>query len=146
MLDFAKTRYTVDRDATIAAYARAQAGCADTCECAGCRNFRLARATIFPQPFLALLDRFGIDPRKDGEVYHLGPVGTGRHAYGGWYHFVGTLGETSEEEAVDFGDGFTAWLCLASAPRLASFEELQVVQLEISVDCVPWLLDDAELD
>jgi hypothetical protein len=146
MLDFAKTRYTVDRDATVAAYDRAEAGGADTCNCAGCRNFRLARATVFPQPFLVLLERLGIDPCKDGEIYHLDHAGPGRYAYGGWYHFVGTLVETSEEEAVDFGDGFTAWLCPASAPRLASFEGLQVVQLEISVDCVPWLLDDAELD
>ena len=146
MLDFAKTRYTVDRDATIAAYARVEAGGVDTCECAYCRNFRLARATIFPQPFLALLERLGIDPSKDGEIYHLYPMTAGRHVYGGWYHFVGTLVETAEEESVNFGDGFTAWLCRASAPRLASLEGVQVVQLEINIERVPWLLEEAEFD
>src|SRR5262245_30546210 len=115
MSGFGQWKYTADREATILAYGRTERGRADTCDCAGCRNFRVARAACFPARFLALLDELGIDPRKDAEVYH-----NGGGSYGGWYHFVGTLGETGDW--VDLGDGFSVWMCHAWAPRLPSLE------------------------
>lgn len=144
MAGFGQWRYSVDRDATILAYARAERGGTDTCTCANCRNFRVARARVFPAEFLALLDQLGIDPRKDGEVYHNARLAPGRHDYGGWYHFIGALEQTGDFPPVDLGGGFTAWMCRASAPRLASLEGVPVVQLEFHTDAVPWLLDEPE--
>ena len=143
-LIFGGWRYTVDREATILAYGRAERGGVDTCECAYCRNFRLARQHLFPEKFLRLLDQLGIDPLKDAEVYHNARLAPGRHDYGGWYHFVGTLDEIGDFPVVQLGDGFTAWVCRASAPRLASFRDGQAVQLEFNAEAVPWLLDEPE--
>jgi hypothetical protein len=51
MSSFGQWKYTADRDATILAYGRTERGGADTCNCAGCRNFRVARADSFPADF-----------------------------------------------------------------------------------------------
>lgn len=82
MSDFDGWKYHADCDATILAYVRTERSGADTCDCAGCRNFRVARADCFPPEFLALLDQLGIDPRKDAEVYHKARLASGRHDYG----------------------------------------------------------------
>ena len=145
MPDFGRWKYSVDRDATIRAYGQTDHGGADTCDCAGCRNFRLARAQVFPADFLALLDELGIDPLKDAEVYHVARRAAGGHVYGGWYHFVGTLEETGDFPSVCLGDDFRVWMSHASAPRLPSLKEKPVVQLEFDARPVPWLLDEEEL-
>jgi len=138
---------SVDRDATIRAYAQAERGGADRCTCNGCRNFRLARMRVFPPEFLELLDRLGIDPRKDGEVYRNARLAPGRHNYGGWFHFIGTLdAPDSDSGLVKFGDDFSAYICRATAPRLPSLNQHPVVQLEFNADAVPWLLDEPEAD
>jgi hypothetical protein len=144
MSEFGQWRYTADRDGTIRAYVQEERGFTEKCGCADCRNFRLARGQVFPPAFVALLDQLGIDPEKEAEVYRNGRLPSGRHYYGGWYHFVGTLDETGDFAPVDFGGGFTAWVCRSSAFRLASLKTANVVQLEFLSDAVPWLLDEPE--
>jgi hypothetical protein len=144
MAEFGQWRYTVDRAATVQAYAHAPCGFAERCGCADCRNFRLARECVFPAAFLVLLEQLGIDPSKEGEAYRNARLAPGRHDYGGWYHFIGTLDETGDFAAVDFGGGFTAWMCRGAAPTLSSLKGAKVVQLEFHSDAVPWLLDEPE--
>ena len=144
MTSFGQWEYSANRDATILAYARAERGGAETCNCASCRNFRVARDCVLPVGFVALLDQLGIDLRKDAEVYQIARVAPGRHDYGGWYHFVGTLEQAGDFAAIDFGDGFTAWMCHASAPRLESLRGLPAVQVEFSAKDVPCLLAEPE--
>jgi len=144
MPTFGRWKYGVDREATLHAYAQVERGGSARCDCAGCRNFRLARARVFPAEFLALLDSLGIDPVKDAEVYRGGRVETDTHQYGGWYHFVGSLEETGDFPTVDFGGGFSAWMCRATAPSLSSLKALPTVQVEFLATAVPWLLDEPE--
>ena len=144
MASFGQWTYDVDRDATALAYGRSAKGWADTCDCAPCRNFRAARSKAFPAGFVALLDQLGIDPTKDGEVYHNGRMAPFRHDYGGWFHFIGSLTESGDFPSVRFEEGFTAWMCAASAPRLASLNGSPVVQLEFHAESVPWLLEEPE--
>jgi hypothetical protein len=144
MAGFGQCRYSVDREATTLAYGRAERGGADTCDCADCRNFRVARTRAFPAEFLSLLDQLGIDPCKDAEVYHNARLAPGRHDYGGWYHFIGTLHQTGEFPPVDLGGGFTVWMCGPAAPRLPSLEGVPAVQVEFHAQAVPWLLDEPE--
>jgi hypothetical protein len=106
----------------------------------------VARVDCFPAEFIALLGELGIDPLKDAEVYHNARIAPGRHDYGGWYHFIGTLDKAGESAPVDLGSGFSVWMCPASAPRLPSFEGKQVVQLEFHAPAVPWRLDEPEMD
>jgi hypothetical protein len=96
MATFGMWEFTNDRTATIDAYARIERGGSDTCSRNGCRNFVAARDNVFPSEFIALLNSLGIDSRKDGEVYHNAQLSPGRHDYGGWFHFVGTLEKTGD--------------------------------------------------
>ena len=138
-------KYSVDRDATRLAYQQVDKGGVDTCDCDGCRNFRVARDRVFPPRFLALLDKLGIDPRKDGEIYRAGRSAPGHHVYGGWYHFIGTLDGEGDSSSIDLGPPeFKVWLCHATAPRLVSLKDKPAVQLEIYAQDVPWLLDEPE--
>jgi hypothetical protein len=68
----------------------------------------------------------------------------GRHHYGGWYHFVGTLDQTGDFPPLALGNGFSVWMWRASAPRLPSLWGMQVVQVDFHADAVPWLLDEPE--
>ena len=145
MAVFGEWKYSVDRDATRLAYQQVDRGGVDTCDCNGCRNFRVVREQVFPAQFLALLDVLGIDPRKDGEIYHLGPSAPGHHVYGGWYHFIGSLDEIGDFTPIDFGPpNLKVWLCHATAPRLATLKDKPTVQLEFQAEDVPWLLDEPE--
>ena len=144
MPNFGQWKYSAYREATINAYRQTKSGGVDICNCATCRNFRVAREHVFPEGFLRLLDELGIDPLKDGEVYHNARLSPGRHDYGGWYHFIGALDEPGDFPVVQLGDGFTAWMCRASAPRLASLENAPTVQLEFHAEQVPWLLNEPE--
>ena len=62
----------------------------DDCDCLYCRNYLRAIPEL-PKELLALLDRFGIDPRKEAEVYQCMKNEDGRHLYGASYHLVGEL-------------------------------------------------------
>jgi hypothetical protein len=87
-----------DREATAAAYSNLPSGDADRCKCVYCRNFVAQRATVYPQSFRAFLDRLGIDPKKEGEVYDMaGPFEDRIRPTGGWFYFVGELIEKGGE-------------------------------------------------
>ena len=144
MAEFGQWKYIVDRDATMAAYAREPQGFTKKCGCADCRNFGLGRGRVFPPAFVTLLDQLGIDPEKEAEAYRNAQLAPGRHDYGGWYHFIGALEETGDFPPVDFGDGFTVWMSRAGGPKLASLKGASTVQLEFHSDAVPWLLDEPE--
>jgi hypothetical protein len=143
-VNFGDWLYTCDRSATAVAYSRARDGGSNGCTCNGCRNFVVVRDRVFPAEFVKLLESLGIDPHKDGEVYHNGRLALGRHDYGGWFHFVGFLDHTGDFSVVDFGDGFTAWMCPKTAPELQSLKGQSLVQLEFHSTNVPWGLDEPE--
>jgi hypothetical protein len=145
MATFGDWSYYADPEATARAYRSAEHAGAETCGCAGCRNFLLARNNVYPAPFLTLLEQLGVDARKDGEVYHNARLSPGRHDYGGWFHFVGELHKTGDFPPISFGDYFSVWMCKPSAPRLPPFQNLKVVQLEFHAEAVPWLLPEPEL-
>lgn len=138
---FGNWTFTVDRTATAKAYAQ-RVGY--RCDCAWCRNFRLARDRVIPDAFVDFLRRLGVDPQMEAEVYELGRGEDGRHLYGGWFHFVGRLETIGDFPPVEFGPGFSAFLVSAHAPGLPSLAGAQVVQLEFTCDSVPWLLAEPD--
>jgi len=143
-MKFGNWEYTCDPVATAQAYVRAESGGSSTCTCKGGRNFVAVRDRVYPKAFVTLLESLGIDPRKDGEVYHNGRLAPGRHDYGGWFHFIGSLDRTGDFPVVDFGGGFTAWMCERSAPGLEVLRGSPLVQLEFRAENVPWGLDELE--
>ncbi len=144
MSAFGKWLYSCDREATVEVYTQASAGGVETCGCIWCRNFLLVRDQVFPPPFTDLLRSLGINPHRDGEVYHNGRLAPGRHDYAGWLHFIGSLERTGDFPVVELGDGFTAWLCAASAPTLQALKGKPLVQLEFHCTNVPWRLEEPE--
>ncbi|MGN6519872.1 MAG: hypothetical protein ACTHK2_10665 [Dokdonella sp.] len=141
---FGEWEFTADREATLAAYARAPEGGSASCNCSGCRNFVAARNSVYPPAFLSFLQSLGIDSQKDGEVYHNARLSPRCHDYGGWFHFVGTLNKTGDFPVVAMSDNFEVWLLRRSAPALATLEGLPLVQVEFHASAVPWLLDEPE--
>ena len=144
MRTFGEWSYTCDRAATVEAYSQESGGGVETCGCIWCRNFLLARDHVFPLAFTDLLRSLGIDPHKDGEVYHNGRLAPGRHDYAGWFHFIGSLERTGDFPVVELGAGFTVWLCTGGAPALQSLKGNGLVQLEFHCTNVPWRLNEPE--
>jgi len=136
--------FTTDLHTTQIAYSAIDVGGADGCDCNECRNFVAVRDRMFPPAFVSLLQSLGIDPHKDGEVYHNARLAPGRHDYGGWYHFVGSLERTGDFAPVDLGGGFTVWLCERHSPALRGLQELPLLELNFHADNVPWGLAEPE--
>lgn len=93
-----------DAVATRNAYAEIDGGI-NSCKCDCCANYRLVREEIYPQDFLVILERLGIDSRKEIELTHLPandadddgpPYG---HAAFGHFAFVGRVIEDNAEPA-----------------------------------------------
>jgi len=61
------------------------------CSCTGCKNFEAVRPQLLAGPLRGILERLGISPPWEVEVYESGRTATGLHDYGGWFHFVGTI-------------------------------------------------------
>lgn len=141
---FGSWTFTDDHEATLAAYARAAQGGSDECACVGCRNFAKARDRVYPPAFVSFLQSLGIDPCKDGEVHHFVRLGPGRHFYGGWFHFVGTLERSGDFPRVPMSDDFEVWLTGKGAPPLDSLKGLPLVGVEFQATAVPWVLDEEE--
>jgi hypothetical protein len=95
---------------------------------------------VYPQSFVSFLESVGIDPRKDGEVYHTGEISPGNHHYGGWFHFVGSLAKTGDFPEVEMAPGFRVSLCRRSAPALPALKDLSLVQVEFQAERVRWVL------
>jgi hypothetical protein len=142
-LQFGEWEFRCGRPATVGAHALAEAGGSDTCSCVWCRNFVLVRDRVYPQSFIRFLSSIGIDPRKDGEVYHNGETQPGCHFYAGWFHFVGSLEKTGDFPLVEMAPGFKVWLCQKLAPPLAALKGMPLVQVEFLAESVPWVLDEA---
>ena len=153
-LRFARWEVTCDPMATKAAYGSVSLGGPEICGCDPCMNFAAARRQIYPSDVLDLLDQLGISADREVEVYHLGRVAPGRHLYGGWFHFVGTVLSGADawkqvRENVwqpdlqpvieNFSLGFSSRLGLVRKP----FAGLSLVQLEFSAT-VPWVLQSPE--
>jgi hypothetical protein len=147
MPTFEQWTYTVDREATAKAYAETEIGGSESCECAYCRNFRVARTEVFPDSFLALLDNLAIDFRKAAEVCEFSSMGPGFRHYSGWYHFIGDLREGSDRDLFELAPGFGIGFSRDNgAPRLRSFAGKAIVQIGFDARAVPWRLTEPEPD
>lgn len=141
---------TYDRVATMDCYAHIQRGDAERCGCKDCMNFILARNTVFPVEFLGYLSKFGIDYRKEAEVYHFGKNEKGNHSYGGIFYFIGMMQTKSDSESdADISlctDSQSFSFSVTNGRSLAQneFDDRELVEITFKVE-VPWLLDESEM-
>ena len=131
-----------DRDATQSLYREIipRPG-ADECTCFYCKNFAAQRSIAYPDEFLGLLDRLGIDPFKEWEVFDhdYGRSQPGWRIYGGWFLFCGELILDSKEkwDEQPFSFHFTR-----SFPACTPQPGIKVCALQF-VTSVPWTLPES---
>lgn len=143
-----------DPEATRNAYVSILRGGPEECGCEGCRNFAAARSQAYPPKVLALFEALGIPPDREVEVCHFGRLAPGKHLYGGWFHFVGSIlsgGDARKQRTEkvwqveledindDFSLGFTSFVTLAREPM----KGMPLIQLEFTAK-VPWVLPTSE--
>jgi hypothetical protein len=130
------------------------AGGPEECGCQHCLNFSAIRAQIYPPQVLALFEELGVSPNREVEAYHLARLPSGRHLYGGRFHFVGSILSGAdaakqvaenlwqpdfEEADENFSLGFSSRLSLVRKTSAG----LPLVQLEFTAT-VPWVLPSTE--
>ena len=84
LLELPGWRIEYDRTATVAAHARSARFGPEECGCDPCRNWAASRDLILPEDFRRLLERLGIPPDREEEVYHNARLSSGLHSYGLW--------------------------------------------------------------
>ncbi len=153
-LEYGRWKISSDATATRTAYARLTAGSPEECGCEPCRNFAAQRNKTYSTATLALFESLGIASNREAEIYHMARLESGKHLYGGWFHFVGSIifGADAakqvsenvwqpdlESESDNFSLGFTSLVHLIREP----FNGLQLVQLEFTAQ-IPWILEAKE--
>jgi hypothetical protein len=82
---------SADIVATRRSYLQIEQGVADTCRCAACRNFVLVREQFYPPEVRGLLERLGIDYRREIGLLYWQPDADEVVHYQGKHHFVGEI-------------------------------------------------------
>jgi hypothetical protein len=116
------------------------------CACTPCKNYLSARERFYPSDFLAILQALGVDYRRDIEIYHMARLESGKHLYGGWFYFVGTVKQdpttpspmlpSSDPDFRYFFHNRPAWLP-------GSFKELRLATIEFEAQR-PWVIEAPE--
>lgn len=150
LIRFARWELSCDPESTRKAYAAVSIGGPEECGCQPCLNFAAARDQIYRPEVLALLEKLGVPPNREAEIYHMARLKSGRHLYGGWFHFVGSIisGADAAKQVAEniwqpdlaeaseyFSLGFSSRLGLVRE----SFRGIPLVQLEFTAQ-VPWVL------
>jgi hypothetical protein len=134
-------RADFDREATIRAHAAMPAGGAEECKCQTCKNYSTQKPVRFPDDFLELLTRLGIDPNKEIEVYEMEPDDPHGVEYFGWYYFVGHV--EADAGAPDPANGplvteFSYYLAAGPAYAVEQFTDQPVSRVEFQCLRLPW--------
>ena len=90
-IHFGRWQLSCDPESTRKAYAAAPIGGPEECGCQPCLNFVAARDQICEPDVRAVLEKLGFSHNREVEIYHMARLETGRHLYGGWFHFVGSI-------------------------------------------------------
>jgi len=151
---FGRWELEADPEATRKAYANVPKSGPEECPCEPCKNFIAARERVYPAEVLALFEKLGIPFGREAEVYHMARMESGKHFYGGWFHFVGSIlsGADAAQQVAenvwrpdlekvteDFSLGFRSRAELLRKP----FEGKPIVQVEFTAN-VTWVISGPE--
>lgn len=90
------------------------------------------REQAYSDAFCALLQRLGVDWRRDSEVHYIGKEAGGLELYGGCFHFIGRIRQTSDR-AVLLGRNLTVDFRTSLNDVPPEFAGKPVVQLNFEV-------------
>ena len=151
-VSFLDWTFDADIDATREAYRGVDQCAPEECGCDYCKNWVLARGSMYPASILEFLRDVGIEHPCEAETWEAGPAKSGGRNYAGWLHFIGkiTAGpEPRDSHAspnnpyVDVGDGFNVWFWHGAHLPLDRLKGHDLVQVEFYT-VLPWLLDTPE--
>jgi hypothetical protein len=131
-----------DREATVTLYQQTiMIPGADECKCNPCKNFAVQRGKLFPEEFLLILKKLGVDPLKEWEAfdYNFDPKTPRKNVLcGGWFVFAGQLVEglnkRPESEQEQFAYWFTTSFPVGTLPT-----GLKLCAIEFLAQ-IPWVL------
>lgn len=73
------------------------------CGCSDCSNYVRACESLDEQ-VRGFFDQFGVDPRKEGEIWHVYENDDGVHYYDGFYHFIGKIVGIDQLDWIEVGN------------------------------------------
>jgi hypothetical protein len=117
---------------------------ADSCSCAGCKNFAFQRDKIYPGEFLQFLKELGVNRLREWEAfdYDFNSGNPNKHLYGGWFLFVGELVVGVDSPPKHAMETFTYWFT-TSFPAPALPMDMKICAVEFLVQ-VPWVLTETD--
>ncbi|MDQ3635871.1 MAG: hypothetical protein ACR2MD_18285 [Aridibacter sp.] len=127
-----------DVDATKNAYQEIKIGSAEGCGCIYCNNFTALRDELFQGEILELLEKLGIDYKKDAETYEA-TLDKNKHLYGLWFHSIGRI--IKEGNPIKFENGLIVYFLEQTSLRYDIFADKKLIQVEIENAVLPWVLD-----
>ena len=138
---FGNYRVHFDADQTRAAHADMQGGGAERCICAECKNFSTQKPVRYPDDFLSLLRRLGIDPDREVEVFGFPATDPRVVNYFGWFYFVGSVDpdESSSPPYSRAPTKFRYYLVNGPAFRVPQFGSGPVSRVEFECLDLPWV-------
>ena len=103
----------------------------------------MARNYAYPRDFLDILQKLGIDPKKDMHTCHVVRMDDGRHQYEVEYYFIGEIIESpAEKKSLDISSfNFTI-------SDKVLYREKEFPKPVLVLDCypiVPWVINEKEL-
>jgi len=153
MTDIFPWKVYYDNIATLRAYEKINKGYAEECHCNHCLNFIEVREKVFPEKSKKLFREFGIDYKKEAEVFHLNRIKQGLHHYGGWFHFIGYV-ECVDETQLGEDKRLTHYISVDEnfswsfskdnvTPHDKAFDGSQLSLIYFSIN-VPWVISGEE--
>lgn len=73
------------------------------CGCLDCSNY-VRSCEALDEQVKDFFDQFGVDPRKEGEIWHVYESEDGVHYYDGFYHFVGEIVGIDQLDWIEVGN------------------------------------------
>ncbi len=134
--------FLYDPEATAAIYTSLRAGWAEDCGCAGCRNLMAQGDEVYPSAFRELLQRLGIDPKKEAEAVADGPVQNGLYHYGGWFFFVGEMLTVGDSMSAVSESPYFGYFITRSGPCPKEFYEGPKLAVGFEAD-FKWVLNES---
>lgn len=112
------------------------------CGCLDCSNYVKACEALDEQ-VKGFFDQFGVDPRKEGEIWHVYENEDGVHHYDGFYHFIGEIVGIDKLDWIEVGK-FTFGLTNSSNESALVPDSFPNPIIELSIKaCLSW---DVEYD
>jgi len=117
-------------------YARIPTGSCEDCKCDGCKWFAENRENFYPKSFLNLLEKLGIDYRKEAELITYGDAAGENEPRGGLFHLLGHI-ESGDETLQYLDSNFCLDMNDDQSLLQDQFEGLATVKLEWSHPSTP---------